>query len=56
MNEKAALTGADFEEDQKVERDWAAVQARRADINSRDGGDTRRQAIMKRIGILGRAS
>jgi hypothetical protein len=38
--------------DPKVERDWADVEARRAEISSRDGGDTRRQAIMKRIGLL----
>jgi hypothetical protein len=42
--------------DPKVERDWANVEARRAEINSRDGGDTRRQAIMRRLGLLKHAS
>jgi hypothetical protein len=42
--------------DAKVERDWEEVEARRADITSRIGGDTRRQAILKRAGLLKHAS
>jgi hypothetical protein len=55
MNEHDA-SSADKVVDPRIKKDWEDVQARRADISSRDGGDTRRQAILKRLGILKRAS
>jgi len=42
--------------DPKIAADWAQVEARRADLDSRNGGDARRQAILKRLGQLKHAS
>jgi hypothetical protein len=42
--------------DPKIAADWAQVEARRAELDSRDGGDARRQAILKRLGQLTHAS
>jgi hypothetical protein len=42
--------------DPKIQQDWDEIEARRADISSRDGGDTRRQAILKRLSMLEHAS
>jgi hypothetical protein len=56
MNEKTGAAGVGKRVDPKVAADWAEVEARRADLNSRDGGDIRRQAIMKRLGVLKTAS
>lgn len=42
--------------DPRIEADWAEVDARRADLNSRDGGDFRRQTILKRLDLLKKAS
>jgi hypothetical protein len=47
MSEKTARDGTLL--DPKVAADWATVEARRAELNSRDGGDTRRQAILERL-------
>jgi hypothetical protein len=58
LNEKHDPLNADHEKsvDAKIERDWEEVEARRADITSRLGGDSRRQAILKRAGFFKRAS
>jgi hypothetical protein len=56
MKSKNDGAAGDSAVDPKVAADWAEVEARRAELNSRDGGDTRRQAIMKRLGILKHAS
>jgi hypothetical protein len=42
--------------DPKIAADWAQVEARRAELDSRLGGDARRQAILKRLGSLKHAS
>jgi hypothetical protein len=52
MNEKSASPNAPKAVDPKIEQDWADVEARRNDISRREGGDTRRQAILRRIGYL----
>jgi hypothetical protein len=50
MNEKTGAARDGKPVDPKIAADWATVEARRADLNSRTGGDTRRQAILKRLG------
>jgi hypothetical protein len=37
--------------DPKIAADWAVVEARRAELNSRAGGDSRRRAILRRLGL-----
>ena len=39
--------------DARIEQDWRDVEARRADIGSREGGDNRRRAIIKNLERLG---
>ncbi len=56
MNDKAPSLDGDKSIDPKVLRDWERVQARRSEINSREGGDTRRRAILERAGLRPRAS
>jgi hypothetical protein len=56
MNEKNDSKNTNPPDDPKIEADWAEVEARRADLNSRNGGDFRRQAILKRLGLLKKAS
>lgn len=56
MNQKSDAPAGPSTVDPKVAADWAAVESRRAELNSRSGGDTRRQAIMRRIHILKNAS
>jgi hypothetical protein len=56
MKSKNEIAAGDCAVDPKVAADWAEVEARRAELNSRDGGDTRRQAILRRLGILEHAS
>ncbi len=56
MNEKNDSKNSSGPVDPRIEADWAEVEARRADLNSRDGGDFRRQAILKRLGLLKKAS
>jgi hypothetical protein len=50
MNEKPGAARDLKTVDPTVAADWARVEARRAELNSREGGDTRRQAILKRLG------
>jgi hypothetical protein len=56
MNDRSTPAAAGEEIDPKVQRDWDDVEARRAEINSREGGDTRRRAILRRLGLDDRAS
>jgi hypothetical protein len=56
MNEKPDASNSGKAVDPKVAADWAQVEARRADLNSRDGGDTRRQAVIRRLGRRENAS
>jgi hypothetical protein len=56
MNAKNESSNSHKDIDPKVAADWAEVEARRAELNSRDGGDSRRQAILKRLGSLKTAS
>ncbi len=42
--------------DRKIASDWDAVQRRLAELNSRSGGDTRRQAILHRLRALKQVS
>jgi len=51
VNEKPAASDRGQTVDPKVAYDRARVEARRADLNSRDGGDARRQAVIKRLGL-----
>jgi hypothetical protein len=51
MNEKRRENQTGSAIDAKIAADWAVVDARRAELTLRDGGDTRRQAIMKRLGL-----
>jgi len=53
MNEKTGAASDGKPVDPKIAADWARVEARRADLNSRTGGDARRQAILKRLASLG---
>jgi hypothetical protein len=55
MNEKNDSKNSSLLVDPRIEADWAEVDARRADLNSRDGGDFRRQTILKRLGLLKKA-
>jgi hypothetical protein len=56
MNEKNDSKNNGQPVDPRIEADWAEVDARRAELNSRDGGDFRRQTILKRLGLLKKAS
>jgi hypothetical protein len=56
MSEKTGASDSAKPLDPKVAADWARVEARRADLNSRDGGDTRRQAVIRRLGLHQNAS
>jgi len=56
MNEKNDSKTTNQPIDPRIEADWAEVDARRADLNSRDGGDFRLQTILKRLGHLKKAS
>jgi hypothetical protein len=49
MNEETGAARDGKPVDPKIAADWARVEARRADLNSRTGGDARRQAILKRL-------
>ena len=56
MNEKNDSKNTNQRIDPRIEADWAEVDARRADLDSRNGGDFRRQTILKRLGLLKKAS
>jgi len=49
MNNKHVGADAGKSLDPKISADRAGVEARRAELNSRDGGDARRQAILRRL-------
>jgi len=51
MNDKPAPAQGGATVDLKIQRDWDSIAARRAEISSREGGDTRRRAIMRRLGL-----
>jgi hypothetical protein len=51
MTDKHGGAEAGKSPDPKIAADWAVVEARRAELNSRVGGDTRRQAILRRLGL-----
>ncbi len=51
MNDKSVSAHGGAPIDPKIQRDWDSIAARRAEISSREGGDTRRRAIMRRLGL-----